>query len=335
MTRLDWLGCHGWLVQPCFQHCRTSRAPGGAWSWHPQGLPQDWNCQYVTISDRRRIARQGAGCAGGRVPGRRGTPRRADRRRTPSPSGRLWPRRPATARSRSRRRAQRPLAGRHLGQSHRLGHSQQGLQDRSHGRPALPAPRPWRSERIDEVPGPDPGRAGAGHARETAARVAAGALAKQLLAPLGITAFGYVAAVGPITIAPRPGTLDEQRALRDQSVALLPQPGAGRGDQDADRPGATVGRHVGGRHRGPRRGRPLRTGHAHAMGQAARRPPGPGGHGGAGDQGRWRSAWGSRRPGIRAPKVHDPIGYDAARAGTTYARLHAPAATTPAGWRPA
>ena len=35
-------------------------------------------------------------------------------------------------------------------------------------------------------------------ARETAARVAAGALAKQLLAPLGITSFAYVTEVGPI-----------------------------------------------------------------------------------------------------------------------------------------
>jgi chorismate synthase len=54
-------------------------------------------------------------------------------------------------------------------------------------------------------------------ARETAARVAAGALAKQLLAQFAITAFGYVAAVGPIAIEPRPGTLEEQRELRDAS----------------------------------------------------------------------------------------------------------------------
>jgi len=54
-------------------------------------------------------------------------------------------------------------------------------------------------------------------ARETAARVAAGALAKQLLGPFGITAFGYVTEVGPLAIEPKPGTLHEQRALRDQS----------------------------------------------------------------------------------------------------------------------
>src|SRR5205823_10037507 len=43
------------------------------------------------------------------------------------------------------------------------------------------------------------------------------ALAKQLLAEFGIQAFGYVVELGGIAIPPRPGTLDEQRALRDSS----------------------------------------------------------------------------------------------------------------------
>jgi chorismate synthase len=54
-------------------------------------------------------------------------------------------------------------------------------------------------------------------ARETLARVAAGALCKQLLGHFGITAFAYVAAVGPIDVEPLPGTLDERLALRGQS----------------------------------------------------------------------------------------------------------------------
>lgn len=54
-------------------------------------------------------------------------------------------------------------------------------------------------------------------ARETTMRVAAGALAKLLLRQFGITAFGYVVEVGPIVVPPRPGTLEEQRTLRDQS----------------------------------------------------------------------------------------------------------------------
>ena len=54
-------------------------------------------------------------------------------------------------------------------------------------------------------------------ARETTVRVAAGALAKQLLGQFGITSFGYVVQVGPIAIEPKPGTLQQQRELRDQS----------------------------------------------------------------------------------------------------------------------
>jgi chorismate synthase len=54
-------------------------------------------------------------------------------------------------------------------------------------------------------------------------------LAKQLLAPLGITAFGYVAAVGPVTITPRPGTLEGQRVFRDQSALYSLNP-----DQDEE-----------------------------------------------------------------------------------------------------
>lgn len=54
-------------------------------------------------------------------------------------------------------------------------------------------------------------------ARETTARVAAGALGRQLLEPLGITVFGYVVEVGPVRVDPLPGTPDEQRARRDQS----------------------------------------------------------------------------------------------------------------------
>jgi chorismate synthase len=54
-------------------------------------------------------------------------------------------------------------------------------------------------------------------ARETTVRVAAGALAKQLLREFGITAFGYVAELGGIKIEPRRGTLAEQRTLRETS----------------------------------------------------------------------------------------------------------------------
>jgi len=61
-------------------------------------------------------------------------------------------------------------------------------------------------------------------ARETAARVAAGALAKQLLQRFGITTFGYVVELGPIKIEPRPGTLEEQWAAREASLVYSLNP---------------------------------------------------------------------------------------------------------------
>ena len=62
-------------------------------------------------------------------------------------------------------------------------------------------------------------------ARETAARVAAGALAKQLLREFGIAAFGYVVELGGIRIEPLPGTMAEQRARRDASEVYALDPG--------------------------------------------------------------------------------------------------------------
>ena len=61
-------------------------------------------------------------------------------------------------------------------------------------------------------------------ARETAARVAAGALANQLLAEFGITAFGYVVQVGPVAVPPKPGTMAEQRQRRDRSALYTLDP---------------------------------------------------------------------------------------------------------------
>jgi chorismate synthase len=94
--------------------------------------------------------------------------------------------------------------------------------------------RDYKLERLEELPRPRPGHGdltGAikylgsvrgvlerASARETAARVAAGALAKQLLAPLGMTVFGYVVEVGGETIEPVAGTLEELRAIRDASA---------------------------------------------------------------------------------------------------------------------
>jgi len=91
--------------------------------------------------------------------------------------------------------------------------------------------RDAKLERLDDVDRPRPGHAdlaGAvkhlggvravlerASARETAARVAAGALARQLLATFGIEVGGWVTALGGIELGPREGTLPELRSLRD------------------------------------------------------------------------------------------------------------------------
>jgi chorismate synthase len=99
----------------------------------------------------------------------------------------------------------------------------------------------YKIERIDDLPCPRPGHGDLtgsikhlgsirgilerASARETVARIAAGALAKQLLAAFGIEVFGYVTAIGPIEVAPRPGPIPQQRALRDESELFTLDPG--------------------------------------------------------------------------------------------------------------
>ena len=93
--------------------------------------------------------------------------------------------------------------------------------------------RDYKLERLEDLPRPRPGHGdltGAvkylgsirgvlerASARETAVRVAAGALAKQLLAAFDIQVFGYVLQVGPERIEPVAGTLEELKVIRDQS----------------------------------------------------------------------------------------------------------------------
>lgn len=62
-------------------------------------------------------------------------------------------------------------------------------------------------------------------ARETVARVAAGALARQILQALQIEVFGYVVKIGPVTLPPASGSLEELRAIRDRSeiYSLCPE----------------------------------------------------------------------------------------------------------------
>jgi chorismate synthase len=95
-------------------------------------------------------------------------------------------------------------------------------------------------ERLEEVERPRPGHvdlAGAvkhlggvravlerASARETAARVAAGALARQLLSAFGIEVAGWVRELGGFALGDRPGTLPELRAIRDTSAVYSLHP---------------------------------------------------------------------------------------------------------------
>lgn len=105
--------------------------------------------------------------------------------------------------------------------------------------------RDHRLDRLDDLTRPRPGHgdlAGSlkylgsirgvlerASARETAARVAAGALAKQLLAVFGIQALGYVVEVGGARIDPPEGTWDQWLARRAESAVYALDP-----SRDAD-----------------------------------------------------------------------------------------------------
>jgi len=104
------------------------------------------------------------------------------------------------------------------------------------------ANRDYKLERLKEVERPRPGHGdltGAmkylgsirgilerASARETAARVAAGALAQQLLGEFGMTVFGYVVQLEQIATKPRQGTINELLALRDASPMYTLDPDA-------------------------------------------------------------------------------------------------------------
>lgn len=103
--------------------------------------------------------------------------------------------------------------------------------------------RDYKLERLEDLKRPRPGHGdltGAvkylgpiravlerASARETAVRVAAGALAKQLLREFKIDVIGYVAELGNVVFDPQAGTVDQQRAVRDSSIVYSLNP-----DQD-------------------------------------------------------------------------------------------------------
>jgi chorismate synthase len=91
----------------------------------------------------------------------------------------------------------------------------------------------YKLERLEEVERPRPGHADLpgsikhlggvravlerASARETAARVAAGGLARQLLSVFGIEVAGWVTELGPVVLGGRAGSLADLRSIRDSS----------------------------------------------------------------------------------------------------------------------
>lgn len=94
--------------------------------------------------------------------------------------------------------------------------------------------RDYKLERLDDLPRPRPGHADLtgsikhlgtirpilerSSARETAVRVAAGGLAKLLLAQFGIETLGFVAELGGEVIEPVEGSIEELRKVRGESI---------------------------------------------------------------------------------------------------------------------
>ena len=103
--------------------------------------------------------------------------------------------------------------------------------------------RDYKLERLEDLERPRPGHGdltGAvkylgpiravlerASARETTVRVAAGALAKQLLREFEIEVIGYVAELGSVVIDPQAGSVDQLRSTRDSSIVYSLNP-----DQD-------------------------------------------------------------------------------------------------------
>lgn len=101
--------------------------------------------------------------------------------------------------------------------------------------------RDYKLERLDDIQRPRPGHGdltGAikylgsvrgilerASARETAARVAAGALAHTLLQAFDVHAIGYVVELGGVRIPPQDGTMEARRELRESSDIYSLNPG--------------------------------------------------------------------------------------------------------------
>ncbi len=164
-------------------------------------------------------------------------------------------------------------------------------------------------------------------ARETAARVAVGAICKLFLAELGIQVGGYVCAIGEVSADLSGIPLEERPARAEQSAVRCPDPDGLRGDGKAHPAGDAGARYAG---RGDRSGRPgtaSRVGFVCAVGPPAGSTPGRGAAERAGDQGR------GDRPGVRE---RPPAGHAGAGRHPPGGRGAGPArGRATAGWKAA
>ena len=147
-------------------------------------------------------------------------------------------------------------------------------------------------------------------ARETAARVAAGAVAKKLLGHLGIDIISHVIQMGSARVGAGDAAPDTRRPHHGRRVAgALLRPRRGRGD-DRRGQGRRQGRRLARRRdRGARLRRTGRSRQPRALGPQARRAAGPGGDEHPGGQGRRdrRRVRGGRASRQRRPRP-DPLG---------------------------
>ncbi len=91
----------------------------------------------------------------------------------------------------------------------------------------LQRPRPGHGDLTGAIKylGPIRGILERASARETAMRVAAGALARQLLQQFDIQTLGYVVQLGELTVESPSGTIEQHRQLRDASIIYSLNPG--------------------------------------------------------------------------------------------------------------
>ena len=145
-------------------------------------------------------------------------------------------------------------------------------------------------------------------ARETAARVAVGAMARQLLVQVGTEIVSHVASIGSASLPdPLAVTFEDARGIGDDSPLHCVDADVERAMIAADRRGARRRRHDGRQLRGHRARRAARPRQPRAVGSQARRPPRAGADVDSGHQGRRHRPRPAASPSLPGSRIHDEI----------------------------